>query len=205
VGLHFTINKKKDMLIELCVGNYVTSNGLVNGVDDIFKASTTYCEETIIWIMFQNSKIRTLTREKYSHYYDNNIDSKWTLIELIIKDIKVGKSQSFIITKIQFPIQLATIRTIHRSQGLLLHELVFDLTNVKKHGLTYITSSHIQTKEKLFLLAPLQYEIFYVDPRVHVEMNRLKTIATWIPLISQLKNLHNSHVIIQALNTTSLC
>ncbi len=36
-------------------------------------------------------------------------------------------------------------------------------------------------------------------------MNRLKTIATWIPLIPQLKSLYNFHVIIQALNTTSLC
>jgi hypothetical protein len=35
-------------------------------------------------------------------------------------------------------------------------------------------------------------------------MNRLKTIATLIPIIPQLKNLHNSHVIIQALNTTFL-
>jgi hypothetical protein len=35
-------------------------------------------------------------------------------------------------------------------------------------------------------------------------MNRLNTIETWIPLIPQLKNLHNFHVIIQALNTTSL-
>jgi hypothetical protein len=40
------------MLVDLCVGNYATSNGLVNGVDDIFKTSTTYCEKTIIWIMF---------------------------------------------------------------------------------------------------------------------------------------------------------
>ncbi len=61
--------------------------------------------------MFLKSKIGTLTREKYSHYYDNNIESKWTPIEPIIKDIKVGKSQSFIITKIQF----STRRTIHRS------------------------------------------------------------------------------------------
>ncbi len=38
--------------------------------------------------MFQNSKIRKLTREKYSHYYNNNIDSKWTPIEPIIKDIR---------------------------------------------------------------------------------------------------------------------
>jgi hypothetical protein len=43
-----------------------------------------------------------------------------------------------------------------------------------------------------------------VDPIIHIEMNRLKTIATWIPLIPQLKNLQNSHVIIQALNTTIL-
>jgi hypothetical protein len=40
--------------------------------------------------MFQNSKIGTLRRRK-NHYYDN-IESKWTLIEPIIKDIRVGKS-----------------------------------------------------------------------------------------------------------------
>jgi hypothetical protein len=40
------------MLVEFYAGNYATSNGLVNGVDGIFKASTTYCEKTIIWIMF---------------------------------------------------------------------------------------------------------------------------------------------------------
>ncbi len=70
--------------------------------------------------MFQNSKIRTLIRKIYIHYYDNNIKSKWTPIELIIKYIRVGKSQSFIIIRIQFPIQLAITRTIHRSQGLSL-------------------------------------------------------------------------------------
>jgi hypothetical protein len=44
-----------------------------------------------------------------------------------------------------------------------------------------------------------------VDLRAHIKMNRLKTIANWIPLIPQFTNLHNSHVIIQVLNTTSLC
>jgi hypothetical protein len=61
--------------------------------------------------------------------------------------------------------------------------LVFDPINVKNHKLTYTTLSHIQTKEILFSLAPFQHEIFYADPRMHVEMNRLKAIATWIPLI----------------------
>jgi hypothetical protein len=156
------------MLVELCASNYVTSNSLVNGANGIFKALTTYCEKTIIWIMFQNSKIRTLTREKYSHYYDNNIESKLTLIELIIKDIKVEKSQSFIMTKFQFLIQLIVAKTIHCSQGLSLDESNFDPTNIKKHGLTYITLFRIRIKEKIFLLNPFQYENFYVDLRVHV-------------------------------------
>jgi hypothetical protein len=60
-----------------------------------------------------NSKIGTLTREKYNHYYDNNIESQWTPIQPIIKDVRVGKSQSFIITRIQFSIQLTTIKTIY--------------------------------------------------------------------------------------------
>jgi hypothetical protein len=36
------------MLVELHVSNYVTFDGFVNGTDGIFKASTTYCEKTII-------------------------------------------------------------------------------------------------------------------------------------------------------------
>jgi hypothetical protein len=53
------------MLVELCVGDYATYDGHVNGVDNVSKASTTYCD---IWMMFQNSKMGTLIKEKYSHY-----------------------------------------------------------------------------------------------------------------------------------------
>ncbi len=35
-------------------------------------------------------------------------------------------------------------------------------------------------------------------------MNKLKTIATWMPLIPSFKNLYDFHVIMKALNTTSL-
>lgn len=37
-GLHFKIWIKTNMLIELCVGNYVMHDGFVNGVDGIFQA-----------------------------------------------------------------------------------------------------------------------------------------------------------------------
>ncbi len=55
------------------------------------------------------------------------------------------------------------------------------------------------------MLIPFQHENFDVDPRILIKLNRLKTIATWTPLILQLKNLHNFHVTIQALKTNSLC
>jgi len=54
------------------------------------------------------------------------------------------------------------------------------------------------------LLTLLQHENLYVNPRIQIQMNRLKTILIWISLIFQLKNLYNSHVILQTLNTTSL-
>jgi hypothetical protein len=55
IGLHSTINIYiyiYKRLVELCVGDYATLDGLMNEVDDIFKASTTCCEKTVTWIMF---------------------------------------------------------------------------------------------------------------------------------------------------------
>jgi len=49
-------------------------------------------KKTIIRTMFQNFKIGILIREKYNHYYDNNIESNYEPIEPIIKDIIIGKS-----------------------------------------------------------------------------------------------------------------
>jgi hypothetical protein len=43
-----------------------------------------------------------------------------------------------------------------------------------------------------------------LDPKIHIEVNRLKKFTTWIPLNPQFNNLHNSHLIIQALNTIYL-
>jgi hypothetical protein len=45
-SLHSIIHILKDILVELCVKSYVTLNGLVNGTNDIFKASTTYNDKT---------------------------------------------------------------------------------------------------------------------------------------------------------------
>jgi hypothetical protein len=56
------------MLVELFVGNYVTFDGLVNGVDGIYSKHQHIMRKLIILIMFQNFKIGTLKKEKISHY-----------------------------------------------------------------------------------------------------------------------------------------
>jgi hypothetical protein len=68
-----------------------------------------------------------------------------------------------------------------------LDELAFDHTNVKKHGLSYITLSYIQTKERLYLLIPLQHQNFHIDQCVVKEMNRLETFANRTTFVPQLK------------------
>jgi hypothetical protein len=51
-GLHYAIHII--YILELCASNYATYDGLFDGADGIFKASTTYNDKTIIWIMFKN-------------------------------------------------------------------------------------------------------------------------------------------------------
>jgi len=77
---------------------------------------------------------------------------------------------------------LVATRIIHRSQGLSLNDTTFGLTNVKKHGLSYIVISCIQTKEWLYLSTPFQHQNFHIDQHVVEEMNRLKKIANWTTL-----------------------
>ncbi len=57
VGLHLEVQVKKNMLVDLCARNYVTHDGLVNGVDGIFQGSTKiFNSQEVIWILFNNPK-----------------------------------------------------------------------------------------------------------------------------------------------------
>jgi hypothetical protein len=77
--------------------------------------------------LFPNQKIGMWAREKSTHLYIDNIQPNWSWIEPIIKDIRIGKNQSHIITRIQLLIQLVATRIIHRSQGLSLNDLALGL------------------------------------------------------------------------------
>jgi hypothetical protein len=54
ISLYITIHIKEDIVVGLCVGNYATYDGLVNGADGVFKTSTSYHNKTIVWTLFPN-------------------------------------------------------------------------------------------------------------------------------------------------------
>ncbi len=121
--------------------------------------------------MFNKPKSGQLVRIKNAHFYEHKIHPMWTPIEPISKDIQIGSNSAHIITRIQFPIQLGSTSTIHRTQGSTLHHLAFDPNGVYKHGLTYATLSCIKNKENLYLLQLLQMKKFQIDPSVAIEMH----------------------------------
>jgi len=103
IGLRLEVQVKKNILVELCAGNYATHDGLVNGVDEILQGSIKiFNSQEVIWILFNNPKCGQLTRIKNAHLYEHEIHLRWTPIEPISKDIQIGSNSSHIITRTQF-------------------------------------------------------------------------------------------------------
>jgi hypothetical protein len=57
------------MLVEPCVGNYCTLDGVVNGVNETFEECTENVSKPMIWINFHNPRIGFNTRLENSHIY----------------------------------------------------------------------------------------------------------------------------------------
>jgi hypothetical protein len=204
-GLHAEILLKKDMLVELCAGNHVTHDGLVNGADGIFKDLTS-TPESLVWIDFGSPRIGVETRLKYRHVYQRhpNIQSNWTPITQKTAEIQIGMNYLHIVSRVQFPIQLATARTIHRAQGLSLDRLAFNPQNVSKHGLSYTALSRVRSKEQLYLLHPICSRNFHVEQSVVDEMFRLRADAKYKISIPLLIDCQKNNIVLQSLNTRSL-
>jgi hypothetical protein len=83
---------------------------------------------------FQNPQIKVNSKQKYAQLYAQfpTIDKKWTPIKQKNVEIQISSNPSHVITRIQFPIQLAARCTIHRAQGLTLDQLAFNSTSVTK-------------------------------------------------------------------------
>jgi hypothetical protein len=54
VGLHYELHLKPNMLIKLCIRKYCIEDGLVNGVERIFKTATKSNLTYEVWIEILN-------------------------------------------------------------------------------------------------------------------------------------------------------
>lgn len=104
-------------LIKTCLLKFAIiffSDGLVNGANGLFSLTTSLNTKLYIWIKFFNTNVGIATRFSNSHLYKNlDIESSWTPIEPIAKEIKLGKNQIHLLSGLQFPLQLIAARTIH--------------------------------------------------------------------------------------------
>jgi hypothetical protein len=139
------------MLVELCAKNYATHTSSCKWCKwNIPRTTKIFNSQEVIWILVNSPKCGQLARINNAHLYEHEIHPTWTPIEPISKDIQIGSNSFHIITRTQFPIQLATTHTIHQAQGLTLDYLTFDPIKVYKHGLTYTTFFHVKKKKKPF-------------------------------------------------------
>lgn len=203
-GLHHTISLKTNMTVELCAGNHNVQDGLVNGADGIFMATTIVENTKIVWIQFSIPETGSKTRYESFRLYTDNIHRSWTPIKPITKEFQIGKNNFNIITRKQFPIQPASARTIHRSQGLTMAALAFEPKNIRTHGLAYTALSRIKNPENLYLLSPITHAHIRVDNTVLDESNRIQNTQNYNPMQLHFQATDGNKMLIQSLNTVSL-
>ncbi len=145
--LHLKFQVKKNLLVELCVGNYSTHDGLVNGAGGIFQALNKFPNsQEVIWILFNNLKSGQLTRTKNAHFYEHQIHPTWTPIEPISRDIQIGSKFNSYYNKDAISYSTSCNTYYHQAQGLTLDHLAFDPNGVYKQHFPIL-----RTKEFFYL------------------------------------------------------
>jgi hypothetical protein len=83
IGLHIEILHKWNTLVELWIGDYVTSYGLVNDVDETFQDYIRISLKSLIWIKFFKICVEYNTKLENSDIYEMFLIlyKNWTPIE----------------------------------------------------------------------------------------------------------------------------
>ena len=131
--------------------------------------------------------------------YKPGINPSWTPIVPEMRKFTVGRNNE--VARTQFPLRAASAKTVHRSQGDTVSEIVMDSTGRTQIGIHYVAMSRVREFNKLYLLN--------YDPRkvkaseeVKLEMGRLRQQSC----PSTLRNLYdlNAPLKIAYINAQSL-
>jgi len=159
--------------------NISVTDGLVNGAGGIVKffelTSSNNTAAGTVWIMFDDSNVGKQTRADSRALYTQHINPHWTPIQPLSRQFQVGKSNSAQVLRKQFPLRLSAAKTIHRSQGDTLDQVVVDFTSSRTEPHShYVGLSRVRTLQGLYILNLCANKI-HVSEKVKQEMAVLRS------------------------------
>ena len=151
--MHIALNHQYDLMTNIDV-----EDGLINGAECCVKYITENKNNqnlpSIIWVIFEDSKIGIHHRKKYKLLYNTNILSSWTPIFPVKRAYKV---QSVWVHRVQFPLRQAAARTIHVAQSSTYKKIFIDMsTSVSPpknwwHHMHYVALSRVTSLSGLYI------------------------------------------------------
>ncbi|CAC5400691.1 unnamed protein product [Mytilus coruscus] len=206
-----TANLAKEVVLAIGMKYDLTANievtdGLTNGSScelKLIECKTTSLRPSIIWVKFEDARIGANNRRKYSHLYGKDVEKTWTPM-FDIKRSFTYKYKTF--ERIQFPLRPAAGKTIHKSQGDTLQEVVVSLKSKRKGKIPhihYVALSRVTSLTELQILN-LNQEAIAVAECVRQELHRLMTDATLQLCFKPLYNLSSNYFKVVFNNSRSL-
>ncbi|CAC5389891.1 unnamed protein product [Mytilus coruscus] len=141
-----TANLAKEVVLAIGMKYDLTANievtdGLTNGSTcelKLIECKIKSLRPSIIWVKFEDARIGANNSRKYSHLYGKDVNKTWTPM-FDIKRSFTYKCKTF--ERIQFPLRPAAGKTIHKSQGDTLHEVVVSLKSKRKGKIPHIVTT----------------------------------------------------------------
>ena len=169
-------------MIYVMTVNVDVEDGLTNGSTGVVKLIEYRMEGTnrpsIIWVLFDHSRIGRSTRERFFNrgFYNANIERDWTPV-FDVERTFIYNYKTY--QRIQFPLKPAAAKTVHKAQGATVDKVVVDLsqkTTRKVPHIHYVALSRVKKLDDLYILN-LNKAAYALDERVTSEMQRLRTEA----------------------------
>ena len=170
-NLSVALNQRYDITC-----NIDTNQGLANGMG-CYLRQVSYLDNrnkpSIMWVELDDEKAGKDHRKKYQRFYTTDIDHKWTPIFSCKRTFYTGR-QNIAVMREQFPLRPAAARTVHKSQGSSVSNIVIDLQNFRKvPHCHYVALSRVRNKSGLKLI-DLAEDKICIDQKVVKEMKRLR-------------------------------
>ncbi len=159
--------------------NVRTDDGLANGASNVIRLIQLNSQSKpsgLIWVQFDYEDVGKKTRQENRNLYVvTGIERTWTPIKPVTTQFAVGRTKSAQVVRKQFPLRLASAKTVHRSQGDTQTQIVVNLnTNRTIPHIHYVALSRVTTIEGLHITDLCEDKISG-DPRVIKEMEILRT------------------------------